>query len=258
MTVKVYIWQPSQTLLDIRSSRLNSLTNRNVGHVSMQVKNNYISHRPWQEQNNYEQITPLRELELIYQTYSSESNINRLEKFIDKDIFKKYMLFDSVSSADSTNYTYEKEVYDRGRVPKHLKIRGINEDKMLDYYNYLKTSKYHPLTNNCCTFIANIIRNSLDCSNKYINLCSFCSKTYIYEPFYSDDKFINFLASIMKVNPYTVNSLSRLISIVQTTRIWTPSLIEQFIDKINNQNLIKKIITNKRYKKICLKNRAYF
>jgi hypothetical protein len=51
MTIKVYIWYPSE-VLDQKSSALSAILLRDVGHVSMEIKGTYISHRPSPEQNN--------------------------------------------------------------------------------------------------------------------------------------------------------------------------------------------------------------
>lgn len=298
MTVTVYIWEPLD-ILTMRSSTFNSLTNRDVGHVSMQVKNTYISHRPSEKRENFQQSTLLTKVEFIYQNFSGESNINvnRLKEFINsifneldkedkefidkilkelkrpnlninKDVFKKYIILESVPSADSTDYTYEKEVIDRKRKHKLLKINGLNEDIMLDYYNSLKTPKYHPLTNNCSTFIADIIRKSLNCSSEYSSFCSFCSKRYASESLKSDNKLKNFFTYLKEVNSsaFIFGILLVLVSIstgglfiyydiladlsvlvfftafgitnltLQNIPIWTPTLIEKFINQIKNQD----------------------
>jgi hypothetical protein len=79
-----------------------------------------------------------------------------------------------VKSACSTNY--DKECRDKKRsADKIVLIEGLNEDKILKYYNRHKDDMYHPFNNNCCTFIANVFRESLDCTPKF---CDFCSLRY--------------------------------------------------------------------------------
>lgn len=303
MTVKVYIWQPLD-ILNIRSSRINSLTNRDVGHVSMQINDIYISHRPSSSANNFKQINLLSKLELISQNFSMLSNrdINSFIKIVElifskldkedkeficellkqlgskninKDFFKKYMIFDSVSSEVFNNYSYELECKARAREGEEkrkadncIKIEGLNEDKMLDYYNSLKTPTYHPLTNNCSTFIADIIRKSLNCSSEYSEFCSFCSKRYTPESLKSDNKLKNLFTYLKEVNSsvlvfavllvlasiytrgiiiyYDIFADLSVLTLftafgatsltLQNIPVWTPTLIEKFINQIINQD----------------------
>ena len=150
MTVIIYIWNPQHI-----SSEVSAALYSNVGHVSMSIKNNiYISHRPQQEENNEE----LYELEKYAQKHEKNFYVNY--RMI--DLSKKYLIMKPVREADSTNYNYEKECTAKSRnADITAKIEGLNEDKMLEYYEK-RNKTYHPLTQNCSEIVAKMIISSLD------------------------------------------------------------------------------------------------
>jgi hypothetical protein len=79
MTVKIYIWDPLP-MATFKSSTFNAITLRDVGHVSMEINDTYISHRP-KLTDNYEQNNEIIKREyllqqpIIYQSTNNNSSI---------------------------------------------------------------------------------------------------------------------------------------------------------------------------------------
>ena len=293
MTIKVYIWYPSE-VLDQKSRALSAVLLRDVGHVSMEVKNTYISHRPSPAQNNdsinfFEYFAQFIFLELSVEKdgQNENENFNRdAKKDKTKDKTKKYIRLQPVKSAGSTNY--EKECRDKKRsADKIVLIEGLNEGRILKYYNRHRDDMYHPLNNNCCTFIANILRESLDCT---LNFCDFCSLRYFsasaslfteeteimrrrvkkfllylrnkklrsliyssfllapviifYVPFIrnrkSRDSILNYLILaplVILYAPYVMSLMPLLLKLFRINiPVWTPKLIEEFINRIDDSS----------------------
>ncbi|MBD2207846.1 hypothetical protein H6G33_36425 [Calothrix sp. FACHB-1219] len=240
MTVKVYFWRPGL----LKSSGLSAFLLRDVGHVSIEINNNYISHRPSLENNNNTQ-THLIEYALQYAFLSESINndddddikslsLTDHNKTSNKDYSKKYVTLNAVESAAKTNFNYYQECSAKGRsADRVIVIPNLNEYKMLEYYKTQQRSMYHPISNNCSTFVANVIRSSLNCSSK---LCSYCSLRY------EDENPLSYIKSII-TNPL-FNATEAITNtggfrefILQTFgisdksfRVWTPSLIEEFIE----------------------------
>ena len=139
MAVIIYIWNPTEF-----NSEMSAILASDVGHVSMLIKDTYISHRACEDSPEKEKI-------------------NKIEKLIqnssDFDYTKKYTLIKSVKASQNI-LTYKKEVEQiRKRSADEIyKIIGLNEDEMLKFWQEgnLKL-RYHPMNQNCSTIIAEII-----------------------------------------------------------------------------------------------------
>ena len=154
MTVTVYIWKPAQI-----SSEIAAVFFKDVGHVSINVKNIYISHRPYTKNEN----DTIYELEFFIQR-------EFLLKDLDKDLTKIYVPMRSVDSCYKYSTNYDEEVKNRSRSADLIyKIHGINENEMINYYHENK-KEYHPLNNNCSGIVASMIISSLDTKQKEIPL----------------------------------------------------------------------------------------
>jgi hypothetical protein len=273
MTVTIYIWYPFE-VLDQKSSTLSAIFLKEVGHVSMKVKDTYISHRPSPEQNNdsihfLEYLAQFVFLELSVEKHrkNRNENSNDNERRNDaKDNTKKYIKIRPVKRADSTNYVDECNEKKRS-ADKVVLIEGLNEEKILEYYSKQKDSTYHPFSNNCCTYIANILRESLNCTPQ---LCNFCSLRYLSYPgslFITDSRilkkrikiFLSLVKKRLKSLAFTSIGLLPLmpsllifnipvlmlanILLSLNIPVWTPKIIEEFIGLIDDNS-----------EKICLKN----
>ncbi|MEA5551653.1 hypothetical protein VB713_11795 [Anabaena cylindrica UHCC 0172] len=282
MTVTVYIWYPALK----KSSILSAIAFQNVGHVSIQVKNVYISHRPALENNNdriYFSEYIVQFFSRVLSLYDIDTDTKQSSKKVsnNKDHTKKFINFEPVECADSKNYSYEEECQNKERNADNIiSVDGLNEEKMLKYYLTIKESKYHPFKMNCSTFIADIIRSSLDCSSK---LCSFCllrdGSLYILKvqkmfsilifllplisllyPTYSENQRFyyrknyrfQFMSCLLLVTPLPIFLLQKIAYRLSVGGIhlinfpvWTPTLIEYFLQEINNNNNKIKVCLNK-------------
>ncbi|WP_445630177.1 hypothetical protein [Nostoc sp. DSM 114167] len=245
MAVKVYIWYPKA----FRSSGLSALTFSDVGHVSMQINNIYISHRPSLENNINTDISyrPILEnnnarthlIEYALQSLlSSESDSIKVEdvspvQISEKDTTKKYVNVDLVPSADSTNYSYYQECKDKGRqADRTIELADFNEHKMLTYYQTVQGSMYHAISNNCSTFIANVIRSSLDCSSELCAFCSLRDKGEIKNKHLVVASLIVGGVAIAVTGGLSTPALLSIAggSVLGRIPVWTPTLIEEFIE----------------------------
>jgi hypothetical protein len=256
MPVKLYIWYPKA----FNSSGLSAFTFNDVGHVSMQIGNIYISHRPKLQNDNNNDISNLPTLEnnntrtyfieyILQSLLSMEQrpikteNISPLQRS-NKDTTKKYVNIEPVPSADSRNFSYSKEARVKGRLAdRTIEIYGLDEDRMLTYYETVRGSEYHAIKNNCSTLIANVIRSSLNCSQE---LCSFCLRKYEFKNF--DIMEASIIGAIVATLTISTGGLSMPIlyssfgtSLLTRIPVWTPTLIEEFINLLEANS--KKCLT---------------
>lgn len=164
MSIIVHIWKgklPERPLV-------NALYGLDVGHASMTIKTKnkqvYISHRP----NALE--------DYIQENREHQNNVH------DTDDSKKYLLSEYVPKGKYISFN--EECTKRKRNPTveiYIPDSYLNEDKMFEYYErYIHDDlaqdfcMYHVLKNNCCSTVANFIRQGLGCKY-YKKRCSFCS-----------------------------------------------------------------------------------
>jgi hypothetical protein len=273
--VKVYIWYAAQK----ESSVISAINFKNVGHVSMQVKDVYISHRPSRKQNNIRTYWLESVVQYIAKELPKYSNsaVDLFEEFTDNiDYSKKYVNFRPVPS-DFSNYSYNEERQKKREADCEILITGLNEDKILDYYRRVH-EMYHPFYMNCSTFIANLIRNSLYNHQKMpvfralkdnfstpkgldriiyaypdiyliLSLMPFVftplSFMGLFSPLVSSE-IPNFMALLINYTPrffeYFIG-FERLITVLKrgdismtSFPVWTPTIIEFFIDEIHRLN----------------------
>lgn len=257
MTVKVYIWYPEK----LKSSILSAINLNSVGHVSMQINDIYISHRPAQynteilKQEYTLQNTP--ENFYKYVKVKTDKFIQRYSPLRGVDNTVKYVKFKEVKSADSENDTYEKECKLKERkADQCIPMDWLNGDKMLKYYKSLSSSDrmYHPVNNNCCTFIVNIIKSSLNCDSTHP--CKFCNFNDSREHWNNTKEVFKGLFKLLTKIYKESSNLKCPTLIVKCTylyiqfnfsggiivaRVWTPNRIARFLLRLESKkNCLKK------------------